>query len=90
MKFVIDEGASLDSQFSRPVRRMIDALQTVPDGKLLTTRCLAGRLGYGLRTLHGFCADPALTPFKLKHRTLCYFGNPRTIAAARKEFANEA
>ncbi len=89
MKFVIDDGrAGLPSCIPSLVQKVIAELDRVPDGKLLTTAGLAQRMKRTLSTLSHHTGHPALRPYKWKfNQTLAYFGNPQTIAAARKEYA---
>lgn len=90
MKLTIDDGdKGLPSRIPRMVQRSIDALVKLPDGKLRTMQGLASLLNCAKATLQGHTAHPALSPYKLKiHRTACLFGNPKTIAEARKELPN--
>lgn len=88
MKFVVDDGGELrNSATPKIVSRAIEELGKLKDGKLLTTRGITDRLGVLAATLRSLGGHPALAPFKFKQAGTAYYGNPKTIKAAREQFA---
>jgi len=87
MTFVIDgEGEFNASKIPKCVSDMVAALEAVEDGKLLRRRVLAGRVNKTEHTISGYTTHPALADFKFSHQRILYFGNKKTIAAARQQF----
>jgi len=90
MQFEIDDeeydpGANLPS----PVSRILDIIQSMPDGKLYTTARLAREIGFSHGTVLNYTAHPALKEYKIisrnKNGRCNLFGNAETIRAYRTE-----
>jgi hypothetical protein len=88
MSFEIEGGGDLNaSQLPRAVRAAVDVLKSVADGKLLRIRALADRVGVGAETLSQHSSHPALLDYKFQSKgRIVYFGNTKTITAARDQF----
>ena len=90
MQFEIDDeeydpGVNLPS----PVSRILDIIQSMPDGKLYTTARLAREIGCTHNTVLNYTAHPALKEYKIisrnKNGRCNLFGNAETIRAYRTE-----
>jgi len=90
MQFEIDDeeydpGANLPSAVSR----ILDVIQSMPDGKLYTTARLAREIGCVRGTVLNYTAHPALKEHKIISRNRngrCnLFGNAETIRTYRTE-----
>ena len=90
MQFEIDDeeydpGANLPSAVSR----ILNVIQSMPDGKLYTSARLAREIGYTHGTVFIYSAHPALKEYKIlsrnKNGRCNLFGNAETIRAYQKE-----
>ena len=90
MQFEIDDeeydpGANLPLT----VLRMLDVVQSMPDGKLYTSARLARETGCTRGTILNYSAHPALKEHKIlsrnKNGRCNLFGNAETIRAYRRE-----
>jgi len=89
MAFSIEgEGEFSPTLLPKSVRSAIDLLQSFPDGKLLRMQTLAERVSIAKATFDAHSSHPALAEFKFRSKNrIVYFGNPRTIAAAKERFS---
>jgi hypothetical protein len=87
--FEIEGGGDLNtSQLPRAVRAAVDVLKSVADGKLLRIRALADRVGVSAETFDRHSSHPALLDYKFQSKgRIVYFGNTKTITAARDQFS---
>lgn len=94
MKFEVDDEAYIPGEDYPPViGKILKTIQSMPDGKLYTTKRLAREAGYTRDTVCNHTAHPVLAEYKIivrgggTKRNL--FGNANTIQAYRKEFKDE-
>jgi len=84
--FSLREGATLSGPLPRTVSRIIEYLETVKAGELITTYQLAVALRLTTGTVQAICAHPALMPFRysLQARRIVW-GGKRTISELKKQ-----
>jgi len=90
MKFEIDDE-EFDPQNEVPpiIAKMLGVLQSMPDGKLYTTRRLAQEIGHSTDTTNNYATHVALNEYRIKATTRGVrrrlFGNAATIKAYREQ-----
>lgn len=93
MEFRIDGGVSLgkDSAMSGMVKRILEAIESLPDGEFLTTRGLADRLSVSRHSMLQHTGHPALNPYKVQKPNSRYnlYGNAATVTTFKDEFYGE-
>jgi hypothetical protein len=94
MKFSIDKGLALDtSKAPEAVKRMMGALDALPNGELVTRLGLAAITDRSVTYTFQHAPHPALDPYRYQqtnHFNRVLFGNRRTIALLRKHEAKRA
>jgi hypothetical protein len=86
MKFRISTGKELKAIYvPRTVRVVLALLDGFPDGLLITTRELAIRVQRSYESMTSLTPDPALRRYRHLIQRKLYWGNRKTIKAARKE-----
>ena len=93
MRFVIDDQPAPDAKIPSAVRRLIELLDSLPDGHLLTATNLASRARVGTTWIHRWCTHPALagyrTPRLSRFANRVLWGNSATISAYLAEHGQE-
>jgi hypothetical protein len=92
MDFIIDTGDDQAIDFSDlPLiaKRAIEYCKNIPDGKLVITRKIATDLKTHDSYLQKQTGGGLMNPYKIKHRGINLYGNPRTIAAYRRDVLGE-
>jgi hypothetical protein len=86
MEFEIDgEKRGLVERITPTAQKALDFLKTMPDGKMFSTRVLCEKVGISYGTFMGVMVCPALSQYRVIMARTAYWGNERTIAAARAE-----
>ena len=94
MKFEIDDQDYIPGDaLPTAVTKIINVVQSMPDGKLYTSRRIARESGYVEGTIAKYICHPALADFKVSTRDGCgrrnLFGNGETIRAYKQEVGLE-
>lgn len=89
MTFEVEGGDDFSpTTLPKAVKSSLEVLEKLQDGKLLRQASLAGRIGMHPASIGDHTTHPALREFKLRAKNgITYFGNKRTITAAREQFA---
>lgn len=90
MKITVLDGARIKlSRTPAAVRDAIEILSKLPNGQLLTFRALCERMitRRSAPTMRNHATRPTMQMYRYVHGyNRVYFGNPKTVLAARKQF----
>jgi hypothetical protein len=94
MDFVIDTGEGdmplPGATLPRTVYKIMEYLDSLPPGKLVTCRKIASAIGLLDGTVQNNTKNPALKPYRAEvGYNKIYWGNPATIEAFRKEIGGD-
>ena len=87
MEFDIEGAEMEEGLLPTKVREALAVMEELPDGKLLTMRRIAQRLGIRKQTWQQYAGDPALEEYRASARMvgrnemIRVYGNKRTIEA---------
>jgi hypothetical protein len=88
MEFEIDDMVYDPGDDLPPLlKRILDVVENMPDGKLYSTARLAQETGCSKDTILSHTAHPALDKYKIKHKgNKNVYGNEKTIEAFLEQF----
>lgn len=94
MKFEIDDQDYIPGDVLPPaVAKILNVVQSLPEGKLYTVRRIAREVGYSDGSIQKYLTHPALSEYKIRARDSCgrrnLFGNGETIRAYKQEVGLE-
>jgi len=94
MEFEIDDEVYDPARQMPPiVKKILETVQSMPDGKLYTTRRLGQETGHTADSMRNYATHPALIDYRVIARgrgtRRSLYGNAGTIKLYRKETGNE-